>query len=39
VQPGDEELSFSESAAEFRGLAKGPGDLSTNALDLSNFGQ
>ena len=34
-----ERPSFSESAAEFCGVAKGPGDLSTNPAWLDDFGR
>jgi predicted transcriptional regulator len=36
---GGERPSFSESAAEFLGAAKGPVDLSVNPGHLEDFGQ
>jgi hypothetical protein len=36
---GDELPSFSESAADFCGVAKGPGDLSTNPRYFEDFGK
>jgi predicted transcriptional regulator len=35
----DERPSFSESAAQYRGAAIGPGDLSTNRRYLEDFGK
>jgi metal-responsive CopG/Arc/MetJ family transcriptional regulator len=36
---GDVRPSFTESAGEFCGVAKGPGDLSTNPRHLKDFGK
>jgi predicted transcriptional regulator len=36
---GDEQPSFSESAAQYCGAAKGPGDLSTNPRHFQDFGK